>query len=53
MKTYIGDSIYLEFNEQYFKITTNNGMDNTNTILIEPELMEDIILFVQKVQKDK
>lgn len=37
-KTYIGDGVYLDFDDYQFVMTTENGIEATNTIYLEPEV---------------
>lgn len=37
-KTYIGDGVYLDFDGYQFVMTTENGIEVTNTIYLEPEV---------------
>jgi len=39
MKKYIGDAVYLEQRGHDFVLTTENGIRETNRILMEPEVL--------------
>jgi hypothetical protein len=34
-KTYLGDAVYVEFDGYQFKLTTTNGQQITNTIVLQ------------------
>ncbi len=48
-KTYIGDSVYAEFENGMIKLTTNNGVGDSNTILLEQEVFNALINFANAV----
>ena len=39
-KTYLGDAVYVEVEDNMFKLTTGNGIITTNTICLEPEVYD-------------
>lgn len=47
MKTYLGDSVYCEFDGYGFKLTTENGYGATNTIYMEPFVLNELETFVK------
>ncbi len=48
-KDYLGDSVYVEFDGYGFEVTTNNGMGPSNTIYMEPQVIEALNRFVARV----
>ncbi len=46
-KTYIGDGVYCEFDGYAFVLTTENGIEITNTIVLEPEVYSALIKYVK------
>lgn len=38
MKEYLGDGCYVSWDGQALTLTTENGIDVTNTIVLEPEV---------------
>jgi len=50
-KTYLGDSVYGEWNGFRVTLTTDNGFGPSNTIVMEPEVIEAFILFVEAIEK--
>lgn len=52
MKVYLGDSVYAEFEiNGRITLTTENGLptDPSNTIFLEPEVINALIRFVDKI----
>lgn len=39
-KQYLGDAVYAEWDGYYIKLTTENGIEATNTIFLEPSVLE-------------
>jgi hypothetical protein len=49
MKTYLGDAVYIELYEcGDIELTTNNGIEITNAILLEPEVIKNLLRFLDK-----
>jgi hypothetical protein len=38
-KEYLGDAVYVEWVGSMLKLTTSNGLFDTNTIYLEPEVL--------------
>lgn len=53
MKTYIGDSVYAEFDGYSIILTTENGLpsDPSNTIILEPEVYHSLIEWVNHLKE--
>jgi hypothetical protein len=51
-KTYLGDSVYVEFNGYYITLMTMNGYpdDPRHSIDLEPEVLEKLERFVKQVR---
>lgn len=45
-KTYLGDGVYAEFEGNSLKLTTENGIETTNTIYLEVEIYHALKQFV-------
>ncbi len=45
-KAYIGDAVYAEINDGELKLTTENGIRATNTIILEPEVLSTLMLYL-------
>lgn len=51
-KEYIGDSVYADFDGYAFVLTTENGMGPSNTIVLEPQIMEALKEYVQHISRE-
>jgi hypothetical protein len=47
LKTYLGDGVYVEWRDNDVKLTTSNGVVDTNTVILEPEVLEALLLWVE------
>lgn len=50
-KTYIGDSVYVEFDGFGLILTTDSGYGPNNTIYLEPATYESLIVFVASLKR--
>ena len=48
-KIYLGDAVYAEFDTERFILTTSDGIQTIDTIILEPEVMERLIDWVNQV----
>lgn len=49
MKEYIGDSVYADYEDpENLKLTTENGFGATNTVILEPEVVKNLIEFIKR-----
>ncbi len=48
-KTYLGDSVYVDFDGFGIVLTTENGYGPSNTITLEPEVLEALTNYVAKI----
>ena len=50
-KSYIGDSVYADFDGYAIVLTTENGLpgDPSNTIVLEPDTYEGLLLYVNSL----
>lgn len=46
-KAYLGDSVYADIDNGMVKLTTENGMGASNTIFLEPEVVEALQEFFE------
>lgn len=51
-KRYIGDSIYVDYDGWSYIVTTENGISTQNTIVFEPEYMQALFDYVEKIKKE-
>jgi len=51
-REYLGDSVYVEFDGLYFRLTTNNGYadDPRNQIALEPQVLENLQRYVRRIR---
>jgi len=47
-KRYIGDGVYMAYDEFGFILTTEDGEKATNTIYLEPAVLAQLIRFVNE-----
>ena len=47
MKRYLGDGVYADYNGQQIVLTTENGIETTNTIYLEAEVYEALVNYVK------
>jgi hypothetical protein len=48
-KTYLGDSVYVDFDGYYVTLTTENGVVISNTVLLEPPVVDALLDFIRIV----
>lgn len=48
-KIYLGDGVYVEASQekQIITLTTENGIEITNTIIFEPEVLFNLVRFLR------
>lgn len=47
MKRYLGDGVYVEWSMESLVLTTENGIEVTNRIYLEPEVYAALVAFVK------
>jgi len=47
-KTYLGDGAYAEFEGYWVTLTTSDGLRDTNTIVLEPLHVQELIRFLKE-----
>lgn len=50
MKEYLGDAVYAQFDGFGIKLTTEDGMRATNTIVLEPEVIMAFVDYVKRLE---
>jgi len=50
-KEYLGDAVYAEIGAYGIVLTTSDGISDTNTIYLEPEVLEALEAFIEKQKK--
>ena len=48
-KEYLGDAVYAEFDGWQIKLTTSNGLYNTNEIFLEPAVLRALLNYVRRI----
>lgn len=51
-KQYLGDSVYADFDGYNIILTTENGFGPSNKIILEPEVLEALIEYRQKIKEE-
>lgn len=53
-KTYLGDSVYVDFDPSGgVVLTTWNGYGDSNTIILEPEVLANLLQWIGAAKADK
>ena len=47
MKQYLGDSVYAEMKDDFLVLTTENGYEPSNTIYLEPQVLESLLRYIR------
>lgn len=50
-KAYIGDGVYVELENGMIRLTTENGIEATNTIFLEPKVWRALKAWVERLEK--
>ena len=50
-KDYIGDGVYVEFDGFGIQATTENGIETTNTIYFEPQVLAALDRYLKRMDK--
>lgn len=49
-KVYLGDGVYVEKTEYGLLLTTDNGMFVTNKIVLEPEVVQRFLEYIERLK---
>jgi hypothetical protein len=49
-KTYLGDSVYAEFDGYNIVLTTEDGDDPSNIIYMEPEVVTSLLRYIDRLK---
>jgi len=49
-KEYLGDSVYVSFDGMVYTLTTDDGLGPTNTIHLEPAIVNAFLDFKQRME---
>ena len=51
-KMYLGDGVYAEFSNGDIHLTTEDGIQVTNRIVLEPEVLAALLRFVERLRRE-
>ena len=51
-KIYLGDAVYAEFDGHDITLTTEDGINTTNTIILEPTVVDAFVEYLETLRKD-
>jgi hypothetical protein len=51
-KTYLADSVYVDYDGYYLVLTTDNGEGPTNTIYLEPAVWSELRHYVERLTQE-
>lgn len=51
IKRYIGDGVYVDYEDYQVILTTNNGIEETNRIVLEAEVLDNLNKYLQEMFK--
>ncbi len=49
-KEYLGDGVYVDHDEYYLMLTTENGIQTINTIYLEPAVYKALTDYVERLK---
>lgn len=52
-KAYLGDGVYVKLLDYGIELTTENGIEVTNTIVLEPDIYSALLIFVADCKRIK
>lgn len=53
-KTYLGDAVYAHISPYgELVLTTENGIEATNTIILEPQVIDALLRYLERVKEEK
>jgi hypothetical protein len=50
-KRYIGDGVFVTYNSPGIRLATENGLCETNIIVLEPEVLYELERFIEQVRE--
>jgi hypothetical protein len=51
-KEYLGDAVYVDYDGFYLILTTEDGIQATNTIMLEPEVVSALVKYQARLTAD-
>ena len=52
-KEFLGDGVYVEVENGMFKVTTENGIEATNTIFLEPAIYHALVKYATRALSEE
>ena len=52
-KEYLGDGVYVEIECGMLKLTTEDGIRATNTVYLEPEVMDKLVAYYKQAKEER
>jgi hypothetical protein len=52
-KRYLGDGVYVQFDGYDIILTTENGIERTNTIILEPEVTNSFLKYIESLKEQR
>ncbi len=50
-KQYLGDGVYADTQFGSVKVSTENGVEETNVIILEPEVARALVEYIERVEE--
>ncbi len=50
-KVYLGDGVYAQWEDTFITLTTEYGQGPTNRVVLEPNVFQALVTFVERVGK--
>lgn len=51
MKQYLGDGVYINFDGHDIILTTENGIEVQNRIVLEPKVLHSLFMYLNKLRR--
>jgi len=51
-KAYLGDAVYIDFDGFNLILTTEDGIQATNTIILEPAIYQTLVDYVERLNNE-
>lgn len=52
MKAYLGDGCYVDYDGFGLKLTTEDGIQTTNEVYLEPEIYMALLAYVERLKSE-
>lgn len=51
MKQYLGDGVYINFDGHDITLTTENGIEVQNRIVLEPKVLHSLFMYLNRLRR--